>query len=526
MAESVENQGHDQKNFNKTVANNTLVSMASTMIYLVTRVVVPPVTLKYLGVETWGIWSFCFVITGYLGMGAFGITNVYIRYTAIYQSKNDVDGISRLASTGLALTWAGSSIVILGMYFWMPAIVNYFNISEANRKIAFILFYTTTITFLLQLTLSCFGCVLHGLQRIAAAKKAQIIATLTETILIIVGLVAGMGVYALMMAFLVRNILFVILTYSLAKKFLPDLKIGFSKFDKTILPYFWNYGGALQLNGLLGMFSATLDRILFQKFFGERAVGYLDIGQKFPRMAIFIPEAISYVIYPAVTHLQQGEHHDEIEKLYIRGCRYINLIISTLMGFMAPFALFVILVWLGPEEDIGFSPFLMALFTLPFHAHVFTGPASAVFKGLGMPFLETRYPVFKIIALGIGVWCAFHFFEVDEKILATAVAGSVLVSTVMYVIYANVKLKIHVLPFLKRAVLPGFIPYSLGFGMLHFLEPWLQSYADNRWSLALAMLPTGTTFVIVTLILFWVVVFDAKEKHNIVRAIKSKLKRT
>ena len=120
----------DKKAFNKTVANNSLVSMASTIIYLVTSVVRAPFCVHYLGMEVWGIWSFSFVITGYLGMTAFGIANVYIRYSAVYYAKKDIHSISKLVSTGLSLTGPGSVIALIALWFLLPSIISYFGQRE------------------------------------------------------------------------------------------------------------------------------------------------------------------------------------------------------------------------------------------------------------------------------------------------------------------------------------------------------------------------------------------------------------
>ncbi len=507
----------------KTVARNSLVSMLSTIIYLVTRVLVPPVTLHYLGVETWGIWSFCFVITGYLGMGAFGISNVYIRYSAIFRAQNDDPAINRLVSTGLSLTIPFSLVVMGLLYLVMPSLIAYFNISAANRDMAFLLFTTTVATFLMQLTLSAFDSVLVGLQQIAASKQAQIAATLTETFLIIAGMVAGLGVYSLMLAFVVRNLLSVSLTWALVRRYLPQFRIGFKLVDRGLYRHFWSYGGALQLNGLLSMLAGTLDRILFLKFFGEKAAGLLDIGQKFPRMAVFIPETISGVIYPAVAHLQQGDHHDEIEQLYIRGCRYINLIMAGLVGFMAPFSGQIMGVWMGVDSDLGLAPFLMLIFCLPFHAHVFTGPASAVFKGLGKPFLETHYPVYKAIAIAALVAIVALSQGLEMRGLALATAGGALFSAVAYIVFANLQLRIHQGPFFRAALLPGLLPYALGFALETIAAPWLAAHSTSRLSLALVMLPTGLAYLALLALVDWFLL-DAAERAQVVGTLK-KLRR-
>ena len=51
--------------------------------------------------EEYGIWAVCFILIGYLGISAFGVSNVYVRYVAEYYSNGRIDKINRLLSTGM-----------------------------------------------------------------------------------------------------------------------------------------------------------------------------------------------------------------------------------------------------------------------------------------------------------------------------------------------------------------------------------------------------------------------------------------
>ena len=95
---------------------NTVVSTGGRLLYLLTRVGLPPLILHYVSLEEYGLWSTCFLLISYVSMGAFGVSNVYIRYVAEYSVKDQFDSINGLVSTGLVLTFIFSVFALGGIW--------------------------------------------------------------------------------------------------------------------------------------------------------------------------------------------------------------------------------------------------------------------------------------------------------------------------------------------------------------------------------------------------------------------------
>ena len=89
------------KALDKAVSRDVMSSITSKTLYLATRFFLPPVVLAYISLEEYGIWAVCFILIGYLGISAFGVSNVYVRYVAEYYSNGRIDKINRLLSTGM-----------------------------------------------------------------------------------------------------------------------------------------------------------------------------------------------------------------------------------------------------------------------------------------------------------------------------------------------------------------------------------------------------------------------------------------
>ncbi len=513
----------EKQEFRKKVAKNTLASMIGTIVYLVARVFIPPVALYYVGVDAWGIWSFCFVIINFISKGAFGVSNVYVRYSGVFWAKGDHAAIGRIVSTGLVLSvpFAIFSLVIL--WAFMPEVLDYFNIADENREMAFKLFFGVTAIFMVELTLGAFNSVLYGIQKLVAVNVVNIGAALIESGLMIVLLVAGWGVDALMWAFACRYVLGTLASYILMKKTIPGMRLGFSQIDRSFFSYFVNFGGVMQLNGILNMLTGTLERAVFLKYFGEKANGLLDLGQKFPSMAVFIPLGISSAIYPAVTHLEQKNDHREIGMLYVRGSRYVFMSLGVLMGFMVWFSEPVIGVWLGDEAVDWMPAFYMSLFALPFQMHGFTGPATSVFKGMGKPFRETLYPVFKLIIFGFSLMAAWGYDGMTMVSVALATAFASVASSALFLLWCNVKLSVPQLDFMRQAVLPGLTPYLTGLVVYQISEGFWKGALNARWELALRMLPTGLIYVGACALVLWFFL-DSGEKDRLKAQVKRRFR--
>jgi len=96
-----------KQQFKNRLSQNAVVQLAAKLLYMLSRVGLPPIILGYVSLiilgyvslEEYGIWATCFIVISYLGMSTFGIANVYIRYTAEYHARHDTEAINRLLTT-------------------------------------------------------------------------------------------------------------------------------------------------------------------------------------------------------------------------------------------------------------------------------------------------------------------------------------------------------------------------------------------------------------------------------------------
>ncbi len=247
-------------------AGNAGVAMLAKALYLVTRLCVPPLVLAHITLAEYGLWTACFVLIMYVGLTDVGFSNVYVRFTARYHAEGDVGGVNRLLSTGVIMLSVMALFVLAGVWLSLPLVLDFLKIDAIYREKASVLVLGTTGMFLLDLTLGAYCYLLHGLQRIKEEQKIAIAGYLLELVLIFAFLRAGFGVYALLMAFVLRYSWSLLSFMRLAHRFLPGLQIRPRHFDKSMLRHFFGFGATVQASALLGTALFSIDRLLYPPF--------------------------------------------------------------------------------------------------------------------------------------------------------------------------------------------------------------------------------------------------------------------
>lgn len=512
-----------QEQFKNRLSQNAVVQLAAKLLYMVSRFLLPPVILSYITLEEYGIWATCFIVIGYLGMGAFGIANVYIRYIAEYSARQDIEAINRLISTGLIITTVGGAVLLAGLGLAMPMLLNLLHVAPHLRETAGVLIFATATVIVLDMSLSVFAQVLNGMQLMARQTVIWVISVLLEAALIVGLLVIGLGVYALLWAFALRYLIGTWLSARACFQAMPGLSIGLQHFDRRLLRLFYGFGGMVQLAGLLSMVLYSIEKVIAGLFIGVRATGLFDLGEKLPMMSSQITSSLNAVFLPAVTHLHSLGQLEELAKLYMKGARYISILTGLIMGFLAGFAAPIMTAWLGPGEEFQITAFIMAWFTLPFHTHVITGPCTALHYGANHPARALFYPLTQAALVVALVGGAFLLLGITIPAITYGVAAAMTLSAWAYMIYSNRLLHVGNGAYLWIVIVPGLLPYGFGLALAWLAEPWFTAAGTDRWRLLGLLTFCGVLYSVVTTAFLYRVMCDWGEREYLRRQLRHTL---
>lgn len=512
----------------RRVSHNAITQVTGRILYLLTRVGLPPFILHHISPEEYGIWATCFLIISYIGIGAFGVSNVYIRFVAEYMATRRTEEIGRLIATGLSLTLSFSIVTFVALWMVMPWVNVWFKIPIELQASARILILGTVATMLLDMTFGAFAYVLTGLHRIVEQTIVWMLSVVLETLLIVLFLIEGFGLEGLLWAFVIRYILATMIYAALVYRAIPGLHLTLRGSGPSPLKLFLKYGGTLQIGGILGIFLYSAERVFAGRLNGTAAVGILDISQKFPVMISQVFSSAASSILVEMTHCYTTNKHDEVVKLYRRSSRYINMLNGSAMGFIAAFATPIIGAWIGFSPVYRDAGIIMIFAAVGFQAHALTGPSTSFCQAINRPGLTiVQSLVPRLILLAMGMLAILYYGE--RTLFEVIVVGAAvrILGSLGFIFLINRRVGISQSEYFSGAVLPGIMPYVVGYGLSLAAQPWMEQAGTDRISLIISLSAFALLYALWVLV-FLIFLLDPEEKgrvHGLLRRLPGEPKR-
>ncbi|MBL8150874.1 MAG: hypothetical protein JNN15_13190 [Blastocatellia bacterium] len=478
----------------KTFSRNVLIDIAARIGYLLTRFLVPPFVLKYVTLDSYGLWATTFILVSYLGISSLGISNVYIKFTAEYIARGATERANRLISTGLMISIPVCLLLFSAVYFCLPEILTILKVSDTLKSEAEVVLLMVVAIFLLSLSLSAFRDLLVGAQQLASVQLIWTFSYLIETLLILVLVGSGHGVRGLAEAFLIRTLIEIVLSIGVAFRKLDWLQISPRLFSSEALQTLLSFGSTVQISGLLSIVLNSIERAIAVPMVGLAGAAIIDIGKKLPAMAASIPSAFASSLIPASSYLQGGlkgdQQREAQQQLYLKSARYMNLTSAFVCGLLATISTPLLYVWLG--KNYTNAPLLMVIFAISTQLHLMTGPGTSLLKGQGKPLGEFHYIVPNILFLLLFVPLLGISFGWSEVSVSIAVASATACSAAYFINYVNDKLAVSQLDYIKTVVFPGIIPYFVG--MLFSLPTTILVSHSSRFIGVAVIISTGICY--------------------------------
>jgi len=357
---------YDIKQVGRKVAVNSMVGMVAVGIYFISRLALTPFILNYIDLAEFGLWSICFVILSYAGLGALGVNNAYVKFTAEYQSRQDHEAISSLLSTGILCMTLFCFFFYFALYLLLPYILKLFKVSSNILSVAAFMILGTALTFCFDFTLGGFRSTLEGLQEIAISKSINVAASLFEVALILVFIPMGFGIKGLLYAYFIKTVVEIIACTILVFRKLPNLTLKPSLIKKEAFRTLFVFGGKIQVIGALSIFLASLDRLLITSIIGLKATGLFEVGRKFPFTGRNISRAAFGPLLPAASYLGGKWERGETIPRVDRTKKYLGLILTAGFVGVLPCAGWIWNIWRNNVQITNVSYALAGLAVLLF----------------------------------------------------------------------------------------------------------------------------------------------------------------
>jgi len=507
---------------NKQFGRNVITTIVARVVNMARGVCLVPFLLAHIGLEAYGIWTTIFILVTYVGLTTMGVSNVYIKYVAEFTAKREYDRANALLSTGLAVTVPLCAAVFACFFLGWSWFAPWLHLPPAHAADGKEAVLIVLGVFLSSIAFNAFGDMLTGTQQIASTQVFLTISIVVEFALIVILVGAGRGIRGLAEAYLVRTVINDGLTWWWAHRTIKWLRLSPRLVHRDSLKYVVHFGGLVQLQSMLAIFQASVDRLVGLSLIGAWVAGVLDVAKKWPTSLSSIPTAFFAALLPAASHVDAASDRSawlrNLQDLYLSAARHSNLCTATFSSALAFWALPILHVWLGsglPMRD-SFIP-LFVIFSIAMQFHMLTGPGTSIFRGMGRVYEEFNYSIPNIILLAVALplsrWIVGSWTPLGIGVavsVSTAISACWLMGRVLFVL--DLKLS----RFLRVVVAPGFACYGLA-ALLAWPAASLVMQV-NRWQGAGILLVVGIVYLAALAVILnhWILTDDEKQKvHGI-----------
>lgn len=465
-------------------AGDMLFGTGGKLLYAATRMAVPPLALAHMGLAEYGLWAACFVLVGYLGMAASGFTLVYLRGTARHHAAGDTAAIGRLLSTGM-LTMAALAALLLGaLVLAMPGLLALFQVPAEQQAVARVVWLGAAAVFLADMSLGAFANVLHAIGRVRQEQQVWVAAFVLETLLIVALLHSGLGVLGLLLAFALRYLFSASANAVLACRALPGLRLSWRLFEPALLRGFFGLGAGMQFSGLWATALHSADRVIAGALLGPQATALVDMAAKLPTTAASIGSSASAVAVSAsARHDVQGQSQ-ALLRVYGDASRITVASLALTLPFLAAFAVPLSLAWLGSGPAQAAVAGLLPVLTLALHAHMLTGPVTAVSRGRGQLGADFAYSALRTLALALAVLACLGASATALPTLVPALAVAQAAAALGFLLVAHRRLCGEWHGLFATVLLPSLAAQALAWALAAAVAAMAVPAADRLQALA------------------------------------------
>lgn len=334
------NKSHSR---DRLIIINTVTSIFARGIGMISTIITIPLTLKYLGIERFGLWMTFNSIWAFLNFADLGLGNSLVNEIAknyglgkIEDSKNAITNTFFLLTLN-ALVLASIFLIIYPHINW----VKFFNLKNVSAiKESGLCTLIVVVLFLVKLPLTVAEKVQEGMQLSFSNYFEQIMVGLLNLIGIVLTVKLELGFINLVLIYtsIPLIISFIYFYYVLFKKW-KNLRPSLKLIEMKYISKLWTNGILFFILNILTLISFQIDNIIIANIEGAEFVGQFAVVAKISSIA-FLFWAFLQALWPAY-----GESISNKDFLWVRKTFFRSIKITIIGGCI----IFFVLTYYGQD---------------------------------------------------------------------------------------------------------------------------------------------------------------------------------
>lgn len=312
-----------------------------------------PIVVHSLGDRMYGFWVLVGTFVGYYGLLDLGLGSAASRYVSRALGQQNGAEINIVISTSLVL-FSLVSFAILLISALTAIFCPYFLQSPNEIPVFRTIIIILGLNIAIGLTMGIFGSVITSHFRYDLSSYLSIFMLLTSNALIYYFLKHGHGIVTLAYITLLTGMITHTLTFILAKKLTPGLKINPTFFRRNKVRDLYSYGVKSLITQIADMLRFRIDSLVIAGYLSVSLVTYYSIGARLVDYFGIVVTSSVGMLMPVFSRYEGKGDFDSIRNIFLHATK-IATILSVFIGssiifYGRPF----ILRWMGNEFESSY----------------------------------------------------------------------------------------------------------------------------------------------------------------------------
>lgn len=313
----------------------------------------------------YGIYVLSISIMGFMSFMDLGFGQGIIKFISKYDAKKDFDRINDIINVSLIVYIVMGLIGFIILFFLSNILVKHIlKVNEQNFAIAVLSFKIVAFGFFINFINGVFSNISKAFQRYDIYNIIQYSIWIVVTLCIVLLLLAGKSLPTILIAYVIVNIIGMILFYAASRKILPSMNIRLY-FKKDVFKEIFNFSFFTSMNTLSGSIVVKVDKIIIGGFLGTAAVTYYNIPYIMTQLGSGFIGSITQHLFPGVSYLQSIGDKEKLLELYKQYFKYISAFSLIIVLIFLLVGDNFIKLWMGGDfakNTINILPILAIVF--------------------------------------------------------------------------------------------------------------------------------------------------------------------
>lgn len=341
----------------------TISSQAYTIISMLVSIVSTPLMVKYLDKEAYGLSILFFQVIGYLGLFDFGIGAAVIHRLAMHRGDDEQNKliVNKIMSTGTLVAGLLGLAVALVTLLLAPFIPKIYDLRPDLASAAVPIVMTLGLLVGTQFLQRGMAGIFFAHHRQTLIGTAGFIVSISATILTVVLLAQGVGLWSFVYANLFQLVITMVVQIVMLHKYYPDLRIRLQFFDRTLLRQLFGQGIFLFVHSLALQIILNTDRLVIGKVVSLAAVSVFSLTVRIPELGMSMLAKVTENTTPATMEIVAHESTEQVRRQFRRVLLITSVFSLLAFWLILCFDAWFIKLWVGSSFFAGESVLVLAL---------------------------------------------------------------------------------------------------------------------------------------------------------------------